>query len=341
MDAINRIISKDSLRKECILRMKLLDLDPMVIDRFERNHWITTSTDSLDDLVFMDQAQLDRIDKVETMFHGMVYYIVNDINPYNDHRVEYMFFVDSYEKEWERMRNKIEQDNPIVYECDLDMPTESTICSLGIKHVAVGDYDCSFKTIRPDTDNDILEYISEYGTVTSGPFEHKQCSKISLSMQLVNNEGISMYEVLTIGSGGGLKGYDITSEESINTNRYMACDLVSMNDSFEDIFYRDDVDTVHILFTDENAYKFSIAWIYYIYHEIVNKQNKLFKSLKFIFHMDEDYLPDFEYKLAESLSHNIQFDQQEKFALYNRSGSYTLYELDKENMVYYADDLIY
>ena len=122
-------VTREKMKKEALVRMKILDLHENALRDLEQEDVVNASFFGA--LYFLHDGQKARVRQFEEESGGLVYHV---IQKYTDLGEMLSFlYVSKYQDEWPRDRVDLKEGIPLVYVANLTDETCSEYGSIGVK----------------------------------------------------------------------------------------------------------------------------------------------------------------------------------------------------------------
>lgn len=124
-------MTRQEMKAEAIVRMKLLHLYPETIRQFERENLISESAPPFGACYWLSEAQRERVRELESKYNILVYHVIHSFTTIGE--MESYLYVDSYTEEWEAEREGLKEERADAYVYNCDDPELSEFGPIGIR----------------------------------------------------------------------------------------------------------------------------------------------------------------------------------------------------------------
>lgn len=123
-------MATDKMKQEALSRMRMLKLQPEIIQEFEENGRLFASIG--DGILFDPDEEIDQIVSYFQSEYGyLVYHVIDDLTDAG--RLITLLFVSNMEEDWPFDKNDIQDGIPFAYVANLDFPHFSEFGCVGVK----------------------------------------------------------------------------------------------------------------------------------------------------------------------------------------------------------------
>ena len=113
-------VSREIKKEEAIKRMRAMHIIPDAIKQFKNDDVVMVSEPPLGGLYWLNNEEKEMVRKFEEENGALVYLVVRSFT--NIGKMDNIFYVSKYKKEWAMDRDDIAENLALVYVVNYDMP---------------------------------------------------------------------------------------------------------------------------------------------------------------------------------------------------------------------------